>query len=134
MTGSAEPPRREVRGPADVDASAGGPDDRSSGHRPGASRVLVIIPTYCEAATLPRALAAVGRHVPDADVLVVDDASPDGTGDVADAASARDPRVHVLHRPGKAGLGAAYVHGFRWGLARGYDVLVEMDADGSHRA
>ncbi|HEX5511355.1 MAG TPA: polyprenol monophosphomannose synthase, partial [Actinomycetales bacterium] len=67
-----------------------------------------------------------------ADVLVVDDASPDGTGDLADEIAATDPSVHVLHRAGKEGLGAAYVAGFRWGLERGYDVLVEMDADGSH--
>ena len=70
--------------------------------------------------------------MPGADVLVVDDGSPDGTGDVADERAAADERVHVLHRTEKAGLGAAYVAGFGWGLERGYDVLVEMDADGSH--
>jgi dolichol-phosphate mannosyltransferase len=70
--------------------------------------------------------------VPQADVLVVDDDSPDGTGALADEIAARDSKVHVLHRPGKAGLGAAYVAGFRWGLERGFDALVEMDADGSH--
>jgi dolichol-phosphate mannosyltransferase len=67
------------------------------------------------------------------DILVVDDNSPDGTGDMADRLSAEDGQVHVLHRHGKDGLGAAYLAGFTWGLDRGYDVLVEMDADGSHQ-
>jgi dolichol-phosphate mannosyltransferase len=78
-------------------------------------------------------LARLRAAVPHADVLVVDDASPDGTGDVADELAASDPAIHVLHRPVKEGLGAAYVAGFTWGLARDYDVLVEMDADGSHQ-
>ncbi|QAY62668.1 polyprenol monophosphomannose synthase [Xylanimonas allomyrinae] len=94
---------------------------------------LVIIPTYDERDSLPVTLAGVREHAPQVDVLVVDDASPDGTGEVADALAASDGQVHVLHRAGKGGLGAAYVAGFGWGLARGYDVLVEMDADGSHR-
>ncbi|MBN0039877.1 polyprenol monophosphomannose synthase [Cellulosimicrobium cellulans] len=95
--------------------------------------MLVVVPTYDEALTLPGTLARLRAAVPDADVLVVDDASPDGTGDLADAAAAADPGVHVLHRAGKEGLGAAYVAGFGWGLDAGYDVLVEMDADGSHQ-
>jgi len=95
------------------------------------SRVLVIVPTYNEADNLPIIVSAVQQHQPSVDVLVVDDNSPDGTGDIADRLAA-DPRVHVLHRPGKQGLGAAYLQGFAWGLARDYDVLVEMDADGSH--
>lgn len=95
--------------------------------------VLVVMPTYDEADTLPGTLARLRAVVPDVDVLVVDDASPDGTGRLADAAAARDDAVHVLHRGGKQGLGPAYVAGFRWGLERGYDVVVEMDADGSHR-
>jgi dolichol-phosphate mannosyltransferase len=94
--------------------------------------VLVVVPTYDEADTLPVVLGRLRDAVPSADVLVVDDASPDGTGAVADAWADRDPHVHVLHRAGKAGLGAAYVAGFTWGLQRGYAVLVEMDADGSH--
>ena len=94
---------------------------------------LVIIPTYDERESLPGTLERLRAAVPDADVLVVDDASPDGTGDIADAFAAHDAQVHVLHRAGKGGLGAAYVAGFGWGLERGYDVLVEMDADGSHR-
>jgi dolichol-phosphate mannosyltransferase len=104
------------------------------------SRVLVVVPTYEERASLPRALDGLRREVPDADVLVVDDASPDGTGALAEEYAERDATtagrraVHVLHRTGKQGLGTAYVAGFRWALERGYDVVVEMDADGSHRA
>lgn len=96
-------------------------------------RILVVVPTYDEALTLPGTLERLRAAVPDADVLVVDDASPDGTGDLADAVAASDPAVHVLHRTGKDGLGAAYVAGFGWALGRGYDVVVEMDADGSHQ-
>ncbi|PFG33148.1 polyprenol monophosphomannose synthase [Sanguibacter antarcticus] len=96
-------------------------------------RVLVIVPTYDERANLPTIVAGVRHHAPDADVLVVDDASPDGTGDVADALSADDPQVFVMHRTGKQGLGTAYIAAFAWGLERGYATLVEMDADGSHR-
>lgn len=99
----------------------------------GRGGVLVVIPTYDEAVTLPQTVRRLRAAVPRADVLVADDASPDGTGEVADALAAEDPAVHVLHRGGKQGLGAAYVAGFRWGLERGYDVLVEMDADGSHQ-
>lgn len=95
--------------------------------------VLVIIPTYNESESLPGVLARVRESVPDAHVLVADDNSPDGTGQLADAFAAEDDHVHVLHRPGKEGLGKAYLAGFAWGLERGYDVLVEMDADGSHR-
>lgn len=95
---------------------------------------LVIIPTYNERASLPVQVDAVRAATPDVDILIVDDASPDGTGEWADARAKRDTQVHVLHRPGKQGLGTAYRAGFAWGLERGYDVLVEMDADGSHRA
>jgi dolichol-phosphate mannosyltransferase len=96
------------------------------------SRVLVVIPTYDERDNLAAVVARLHGAVPDADVLVVDDASPDGTGELADALAAADKRIHVLHRPAKEGLGAAYLAGFAWGLARDYDALVEMDADGSH--
>jgi dolichol-phosphate mannosyltransferase len=96
------------------------------------ARVLVVVPTYNERDNLDRVLDRLADAVPSADVLVVDDASPDGTGTLADTRAARDPRVHVLHRPGKSGLGGAYVAGFRWGLDRDYDAIVEMDADGSH--
>lgn len=97
-------------------------------------RALVIIPTYNERESLPRQVAGVLEHAPDVDILVVDDSSPDGTGEWADAEAARQERLHVLHRPGKQGLGAAYRAGFAWALERDYDVIVEMDADGSHQA
>jgi len=95
-------------------------------------RTLVIIPTYNEAENLPLILDRLFAAVPAAQALVVDDGSPDGTGEVADKLATEDGRIEVLHRTEKAGLGAAYVAGFRRGLAAGYDVLVEMDADGSH--
>ena len=96
--------------------------------------VLVIIPTYNERESLPRQVAAVFEHVPTAHILVVDDNSPDGTGEWADAEARRDPRLAVLHRPGKQGLGAAYRAGFAWALERDFHSIVEMDADGSHQA
>lgn len=96
-------------------------------------RVVTIIPTYNERQSLPLTLDRLRAAVPHSDVLVVDDNSPDGTGELADAIAANDSAVHVLHRQGKEGLGAAYIAGFRWALDREYDVLVEMDADGSHQ-
>jgi dolichol-phosphate mannosyltransferase len=99
---------------------------------PGVGRVLVVIPTYDEAENLPVIVDRVHRAVPVVDILVADDNSPDGTGEVADRLAATDGRIHVLHRPGKQGLGAAYVAGFEWARAHGYDAVVEMDADGSH--
>jgi dolichol-phosphate mannosyltransferase len=96
-------------------------------------RVVTIIPTYNEIQSLPLTVSRLRKAVPEADVLVVDDNSPDGTGELADKMAAEDPAIHVLHRRGKEGLGAAYVAGFKWGLENGYDVLVEMDADGSHQ-
>ncbi|MBI4944184.1 MAG: polyprenol monophosphomannose synthase [Actinobacteria bacterium] len=98
----------------------------------GTDRVLVVVPTYNEKENLPRIVARVRAAVPAAHVLVADDSSPDGTGRIADDLAAADDHVHVLHRPGKAGLGAAYLDGFGWGVRNGFDVLVEMDADGSH--
>jgi GT2 family glycosyltransferase len=100
---------------------------------PGIGRVLVCIPTYNERDSLPETVRRLRTAVPAVDVLVVDDGSPDGTGQLADGLSKQDPAVHVLHRTTKAGLGAAYIAGFSWGMQRGYDVLVEMDADGSHQ-
>ena len=94
--------------------------------------VLVIIPTFNELESLPLIVSRVRSATPDVDILVADDNSPDGTGRLADQLASTDTQVHVLHRTAKNGLGAAYLAGFRWGLARGYDVLVEMDADGSH--
>lgn len=96
-------------------------------------RVLVIIPTYNEAENIGPITGRLRAAVPAADILVVDDNSPDGTGHLADDLAAADPHLHVLHRRGKEGLGAAYLAGFDWGLQRDYDVLVEHDADGSHR-
>lgn len=93
---------------------------------------LVIIPTFNERENLDWIVGRTLASGASVDVLVVDDGSPDGTGELADAYAARDPRVHVMHRTEKAGLGAAYLAGFAWGLERGYDALVEMDADGSH--
>jgi dolichol-phosphate mannosyltransferase len=95
-------------------------------------RVLVIVPTYNEIENLERILDRLHASVPDAHALVVDDGSPDGTGELADKLAAADPRVHVLRRTAKTGLGAAYIAGFRWARANGFDVVVEMDADGSH--
>ncbi|MFJ8586863.1 polyprenol monophosphomannose synthase [Streptomyces sp. NPDC093595] len=94
---------------------------------------LVIIPTYNEADNIKPIVGRVRAAVPDAHVLVADDNSPDGTGKLADELAAEDDHVHVLHRKGKEGLGAAYLAGFRWGIERDYGVLVEMDADGSHQ-
>jgi dolichol-phosphate mannosyltransferase len=95
-------------------------------------RVLVIIPTYNEAENLGRILDRLHASVPTAHALVVDDGSPDGTGHLADELAAGDPRLHVLHRTTKSGLGPAYVAGFRWARDHDYGVVVEMDADGSH--
>jgi dolichol-phosphate mannosyltransferase len=105
-------------------------DQPGSGDEMG--RVLVVIPTYNEAENLEEITTRVHGAEPTVEILVVDDASPDGTGEIADRLAAADPRVHVLHRTGKQGLGAAYVAGFGWARERGYDVVVEMDADGSH--
>jgi dolichol-phosphate mannosyltransferase len=94
--------------------------------------VLVVIPTYNERDNLEPILTRLHQAVPAADVLVVDDASPDGTGELADKLAAADTRIRVLHRAGKAGLGAAYLAGFRTALGGDYRLVVEMDADGSH--
>ena len=96
-------------------------------------RVAVIIPTYNERGNVEQITTRLRAAVPDAELLVVDDNSPDGTGDIADKLAASDPAIHVLHRPGKAGLGAAYIAGFGWALEHGFGVLVEFDADGSHQ-
>jgi dolichol-phosphate mannosyltransferase len=94
---------------------------------------LVIIPTYNESENIERIVSRTRNAVPQADILVADDNSPDGTGKIADALAAADDHVHVMHRLGKEGLGAAYLAGFEWGINAGYDMLVEMDADGSHQ-
>lgn len=94
--------------------------------------VLVIIPTYNERENIRRIIAAVLSQATNIDVLIVDDGSPDGTGDIADSMAVDDPRVHVIHRAGKLGLGTAYLAGFRWALERDYKFIFEMDADFSH--
>lgn len=106
-----------------------------SGETPYAElgRIVVVIPTYNEVENLEGVVQRLRTAVPEADVLVVDDGSPDGTGALADSLAAADPAVSVLHRTAKEGLGAAYLHGFEVALSRGYDVVGEMDADGSHR-
>jgi len=96
-------------------------------------RVVMVVPTYNEVTNLEWIVTRLLRARPEVHVLVVDDESPDGTGRVADELAAADPRVHVLHRAAKGGLGAAYLHGFAWALDEGYDVIGEMDADGSHQ-
>ena len=97
-----------------------------------AEKALVIIPTYNESANLSQILPLVLEQDPRIDVLVVDDGSPDGTGEIADSIAQTNSRVNVLHREKKLGLGTAYISGFRWGLERDYEYLFEMDADFSH--
>ncbi|MFL5489293.1 MAG: polyprenol monophosphomannose synthase [Gemmatimonadaceae bacterium] len=97
-----------------------------------ADRALVIVPTYNERFNVSRLIPAVLAQDPSLEVLVVDDASPDGTGAVVEAIAANNPRVHCLAREGKLGLGTAYIAGFRWALERKYDLVFEMDADFSH--
>lgn len=95
-------------------------------------RALVVIPTFNEAMNVEAIVDRVRTSVPAADVLVVDDSSPDGTGEIADKLAEHDTAVHVLHRQGRQGLGTAYLAGFGWGLDRRFEVFVELDADGSH--
>lgn len=95
-------------------------------------RTLIVTPTYNEKDNLPRFIAGVRGAVPDAHVLIVDDNSPDGTGDIADGIAAKDDHVHVLHRAGKMGLGTAYIAAFTKGMKDGYEQFFEMDADLSH--
>lgn len=98
----------------------------------GSGRALVVLPTYNEARNLEGIVPLIIGVDSRIDILVVDDASPDGTGEIADRIVAQEPRVSVLHRQGKLGLGSAYLTGFEWGLERGYEWLIEMDADFSH--
>jgi dolichol-phosphate mannosyltransferase len=112
-------------------SDSAGATPRPEGY-PGVGRVLVVIPTYNEADNVRIIVDRVRRAVPQVDILIADDNSPDGTGRIADELTAADERVHVLHRPGKQGLGAAYIAGFGWAREHGYEAVVEMDADGSH--
>lgn len=98
------------------------------------NQILVVMPTYREALTLEAAVRELFVHNADVDLLIVDDNSPDGTGTLAEALARDDQRISVLHREQKQGLGPAYLAGFAWGTSRGYEFLIEMDADGSHRA
>lgn len=100
--------------------------------RDNAERALVVVPTYDERENIERLVPLILEQDPRLDVLIIDDASPDGTGQVADRLTTESSRVHVLHRPGKLGLGTAYLEGFRWGIEREYDYIFEMDADFSH--
>ena len=97
-----------------------------------AEKALVVVPTYNESANLPQIIPQILAQNPRLEVLVVDDNSPDGTGGIADALASASPRVHVMHREGKLGLGTAYRAGFKWALERQYDFVFEMDADFSH--
>jgi dolichol-phosphate mannosyltransferase len=109
-------------------------NETTTGDRVAAlGRVVIVIPTYDEAANLAWIVGRLRRAQPSVEVLVVDDNSPDGTGAIADRLATEDAQVHVLHRTAKGGLGAAYLAGFAWALAAGYDVVGEMDADGSHQ-
>lgn len=103
-----------------------------TGRATSARRILIVTPTYDERDNLEAFVAAVFAALPEANILVVDDASPDGTGELADALARADARISVLHRPGKLGLGTAYLDAFRRGLAEGYTLLFEMDTDLSH--
>ena len=96
------------------------------------AKVLVVIPTYNEAENIHAILDAVLSQGPEVEVLVVDDSSPDGTAEMVKERMKKDPRIHLLVRPGKMGLGTAYVTGFRWALEHGYDHIIQMDADFSH--
>ena len=97
-----------------------------------APRILIVTPTYNERENLETFVSRLHAVTPAVDVLVVDDSSPDGTGDLADALAKSDPRIHVLHRAGKLGIGTAYIAGFEYALREGYDVVFEMDTDLSH--
>jgi dolichol-phosphate mannosyltransferase len=101
--------------------------------KPTGKQALIIIPTFNERENLPRIIPAVLSNLPDAHILIVDDLSPDGTGDIADEFAKKDPRIHVEHRKGKRGLGRAYLHGFQWALSKEYQFIFEMDADFSHQ-
>ena len=109
------------------------PDDEPQRESSPDRSVVVVIPTYNERENLNSIVDRVRVSVPDAHVLVVDDNSPDGTGTLAHELAAADASIHVLHRTGKKGLGAAYIAGFRWALDEGFGAVVEMDADGSHQ-
>jgi dolichol-phosphate mannosyltransferase len=130
---------RAVAQPAPPGPALGRPDPRSQrrlqGGQPPSVSAIVVLPTYNEVDNITPALESLLACDPDLEVLVVDDASPDGTAKVAEAVASEHPgRIHLLNRPGKAGLGVAYRAGFEWAIEAGYDIIVQMDADGSHPA
>lgn len=96
------------------------------------AKSLIVVPTYNERDNVDGVCDRLLAALPNTDLLFVDDNSPDGTGKILDEIAGKEPRIHVMHRAGKLGLGTAYIEGFQWGLARDYDYLFEMDADGSH--
>lgn len=108
-------------------------DDAGEEAVPVSGRTLVVMPTYDERGNIRSTLSGVLARCPQVDILVVDDGSPDGTGVLADGMARSDRRIRVIHRAGKQGLGPAYLEGFRWALDQGYDIICEMDMDGSHR-
>jgi apolipoprotein N-acyltransferase len=130
----ASPAPHDARGPQADPRTGHRPDGRGQ-ERNGvdAHRVVVCVPTYNERENLTRTAHRLREANPTVDLLVIDDNSPDGTGQIADELAREDPQIHVLNRAGKSGLGSAYVAGFSWALRHGYDVVVEMDADGSHQ-
>lgn len=115
-------------------ASKPAPSRRGRGATPAARRAVVIVPTYNEVESLEQTVDAIRAAAPELHILVVDDTSPDGTGELADRLAAADPRITVLHHEVRAGLGGAYLAAFGTALAGGFDILIEMDADGSHPA
>ena len=127
-----KPARADRIAPTEGGEAHQAPDQAPDGYGE-LGRVLVIIPTYNEAENIEPIVGRVRSATPEVDILIADDNSPDGTGQIADRLATADDHVHVLHREGKQGLGAAYLAGFAWGTEREYDVLVEMDADGSHQ-
>lgn len=96
-------------------------------------QILIIVPTYNESGNIRLITTRIRAAIPEVHILIADDNSPDGTGDIADELASSDDHIHVMHRQDKEGLGAAYLAGFRWALSNDYDVVVEMDADGSHQ-
>ena len=123
-----DPISPDSSGPVD----SGLPSGSTGGGFADLGKILTIIPTYNEAGNVELITARVRAAVPEAHILIADDNSPDGTGTIADTLAAADDLINVLHRLGKEGLGAAYLAGFTWGMENGFDVLIEMDADGSH--
>jgi cellulose synthase/poly-beta-1,6-N-acetylglucosamine synthase-like glycosyltransferase len=129
ITGTAATHNRKLNNPNEMEIEL---ETRDTDRDREDVRGIVIVPTYNERSNLPRLVPLILGQDPRLEVLIIDDASPDGTGKVADELAAAESRVHVIHRQGKLGLGTAYLDGFRWALSRGYDWFFQMDADFSH--